>query len=375
MNSVALDDALRKGQQLYLDDVTSTSKSEAAARTVLMMVYSPCKYIASKARTILFELLKPNSSDYLECLMHTLISGSSTNTLGMPYVVQVVIHLIILTCLLVLPQYGNIIATDRAVQILLGLVRKCLIGSYSFKRSTYASHLRSTLIEKTCCKTYPDVWEGRDVCLFHCLWALTEIMHHTHPSDVSAIWKKHSELDLMSSLQDMCSDPSVGGARWFGACVLSYYGLFGFPSKFGKIIGKARNDNDFADIQLNLVDDEPLRAHGVLLMVRCPSLLPLPHDRTPSDDDSPDKIKKLPKDITLSSRVHRQELEKLLDYVYVGYLYTEEEDTVKKVKTLAQGCRLQPLTQMFYRRLPKWGTPFPTFDLTPALMLDDQSFS
>jgi hypothetical protein len=48
-------------------------------------------------------------------------------------------------------------------------------------------------------------------------------------------------------------------------------------------------------------------------------------------------------------------------------LHAAEEEAVKKLKVLAKRCNVKPLLQMLCRQSPKWGTPFPSFNLTSSL--------
>ncbi|XP_031403992.1 BTB/POZ domain-containing protein At1g04390 isoform X2 [Punica granatum] len=379
--SLAFDDVIRKGRQLFLEDATIISRTEPAVRAVQMMIYSPCKYIASRMASILSEVLEPNAEGHLEYLVCMLKSKSSRDNLGMPELLQLAIHLICLTCYLALPSYQNII-TSEGEQTMIDLVIRCLSRSYSLARQTYAFHLINTFNQRICCWTVPEEWEGRDVLLLYGLWGLADVVHLSHSKDTFARRKEVVEVQLLSKLREICSDPSTGGSRWFAAYILTYSGLFGFPSKLGEIISKAHNDNDFVDIQLTLASGEKLSVHKVLLMIRCPSLLP-PKD-SPSNDrisndsaansNSDEPCGKLQKEFTLSSHVGHSELVKLLDYAYCGYLHAEE-DLLKKLKALAQSCGLQPLTQLLSRRIPKWGLHVPSFDLSPALDFRGQRIS
>ncbi|OMO87048.1 hypothetical protein COLO4_20820 [Corchorus olitorius] len=72
------------------------------------------------------------------------------------------------------------------------------------------------------------------------------------------------------------------------------------------------------------------------------------------------------KEVRLSAHVDQQALLKLLDYVYFGYVEAGE-DVARKLKTLAKFCNLKPLFLMLCRKIPKWGTPIPSSNLTHAL--------
>lgn len=378
LNSLAFDDVIGKGRQLFPDDAMTMSRTEAAIRAVHMMIFSPCKYIASRTRSILSEVLEPYAEGYLEYLVFMINSKSSRDNLLLPELLQLVIHLMCLTCYLALPCFQSFISS-KGTKTVIDFLTRCLSRPYSLARQTYAFHLVNTFNERACCWTVPEDWEGKDVLLFYGLCGLAELIHHSHTTDVLAREKEAIEVQLFGKLRELCGDASIGGARWFAAYILTYSGLFGFPSKFGEIIGKAHNDNDFVDIQLTLADGEKLRVHRVLLMARCPSLLP-PKDSPPDDScsaasrDSDEPCGKPYKESTLSSQVGHSELVKVLDYVYHGYLHAEE-DMLKRLKALSQSCGLQPLTHLLSQRIPTWGMHVPSFDLAPALSLDGQRFS
>ena len=84
--------------------------------------------------------------------------------------------------------------------------------------------------------------------------------------------------------------------------------------------------------------------------------------------------KSLKKDVRLSAHVNHEALLKLLEYVYSGHLKAGE-DLLKRLKTLAKHCNLQPLVQMLCKTRLKWRTCFPSFDLTSALGPDGSHFS
>ncbi|RVW42256.1 Retrovirus-related Pol polyprotein from transposon TNT 1-94 [Vitis vinifera] len=170
-----------------------------------------------------------------------------------------------------------------------------------------------------------------------------------------------------------CPYTSTPGLRWYAAYLLSYFGVYGFPSRLGKRIGNALGEKENADTQLILKSGESLSIHGVVLMVQCPSLLQtveLPLDKKRFDGSSVGQYtewkKKFKKEVHLSSHVHHLPLVKLLEFVYLGYLQAGE-DLVKTLKSFVEDCKLQPLLQMLHRNRPKWGMPFPGLDLALAL--------
>lgn len=373
---VAFEDIIGRGNQLCHDDVISTFRSESAARVVLMMISSSCNYISSKARSMLCEVLNPNGERYLKQLLYTLKSPSYGVNLGMPNLVHVVISLIGLTCFLALPHYQGFIMESS--KTLLSYMMGRSSASFCIPRSNYALHLKSNLPGRACCFFHPEEWEGKDVILFHNLWGLSVSIHHSGSkskcSIMAGLQTENVRTELVNKLLEICKDSSNCGARWFALYILTYFSYFGFPSELGVKIGKALNHEDNADIELILADGTSFCVHGVLLMVRCPSLLPpeqLFDGRTIDDsssaaNDSDNWRRKFRKEIRLSSHVNRLELEKLLEYVYSGYVQVEE-DSVKKLKILARRCGLHHLSGLLSRRIPEWATEIPSFDLKPAL--------
>lgn len=371
-------ESIRKWCQVCQNDVSDTFKSESASRAVLMMIYSPCKYIASRARFILSEILKPNGKEYLKHILRTLNYTASQTNIGMPNVLKLVINLIGLTCYSGLPQYRRHLFKSEGIKTLLVLVKFCLDNDVHIKRLSFAPHLHNKFHDRSCCWVCTEEWEGRDIPLLYSLWGLAELMHNSgsvrNILDIFAGEMTYLETELVSKLQDICIHTSSPGLRWYAAYVLSYFGVYGFPSKLGKRIGKALDEKEYADVQLILTNGQSLSVHGVVFAVRCSALLPpkgLPLKEKTFDGSSiKDFTEKVcgefQKEVRLSAHVDHETLVKLLEYVYSGYSQAGEE-LVKKLKTLAKRCNLQPLLQLLSRKRPKWGTPFPSSDLSLAL--------
>ena len=164
--------------------------------------------------------------------------------------------------------------------------------------------------------------------------------------------------------------------RWYVLYILTYFGFYGFPNELAKRIGKSLNKEEYSDMRLVVANGVSVSVHGVILAVRCPSLLPpqlLPSMKN-SEKVTDKFVRETMREVQLSSHVDYEALVLLLEYVYLGCLHAGEE-TVKKLKILAKRCKLQHLLQMLYRQRPKWGTPFPSFNLTPSLGSAGSCFS
>ncbi|KAG8386600.1 hypothetical protein BUALT_Bualt03G0165200 [Buddleja alternifolia] len=367
-------------RQISQNSLTNMTEGEAAARAVLMLVYSPCKYIASLARSVLCEVLELSGEDNVEYVLETVNARLSGKKFGLPGNLQVVLSLISLACYCSLQKYRKLVIKYQGMKTLVTFIMWWLNNPVHTKRASIVPHLRDSFSERSCCYQEEE-WEGTDMLLLFSLWILGELLHHSanvkvHPSDNQGHF---SEAILIQKLQEISRDYNSPGSRWYAAYVLSHYGLFGFPNKLGMKIGKSLGKKELCDLKLDLVNEEAVYVHEVILMVRCPSLLPpggsvLEEKLTCGSIVKWDLGRNSIKEVRLSAHVDQQSLLKLLEYVYSGYLQAGE-DLVKKLKIFARHCKLESLLQMLCRRNPKWGTPIPSFDLSPALVAAVHHFS
>ncbi|XP_073154231.1 BTB/POZ domain-containing protein At1g04390-like isoform X2 [Henckelia pumila] len=352
---------------------TYVVQGESAARAVVMMVYSRSKYIASMSRSILSKLLPSNSKDYLENLVKTLKLGGSK--FAIPGNLQIVVSLLSLACHSSLPKYRKLVIKCEGAETLIAFIRWWLKNPVRVKRASLVPHLQDCVTEQICCFSGAEEWEGEDMLLLFSLWVLAELVHH------SALKKTYqSEDQIVQELKELCSGSMFSpGSRWYAAYILCFFGVYGFPSKMGKRIGKTLGENENADLRLDLVNQEAVFVHEVILMVRCPSLLPpqksiLAEKSCRGADVQQDLHRKVINSVQISAHVDRQSLLKLLEFVYLGYLHGSD-DLVKNLKILSKHCKLEGLLKMLQRRAPNWETPIPRFDLSPALEPANHHFS
>ncbi|KAF3438525.1 hypothetical protein FNV43_RR21287 [Rhamnella rubrinervis] len=358
-------DAIKKC--VWQNDVSDSLRSESAARAVLMMLYSPCKYVSSKARDRLSEILNQMGNEYLKYLLQTLNRATSGNNFD---ALQIVISQMGLTCYCSLPQFQKWVIECGGVKTLLHLLSLCSSSDFYIERLNFSTHLPNAVYKRICCCASMEELESKDILLLYSLLGLVQLIKCSggikNNPDVFDAQMTCTIPELVCKLQDICCDKKTSELRWSAAYVLSYFEFYGFPSKLGKRIGKALNDNNQTDTRLILTNGECLSVHGVILAIRCPSLLPLDQASGSSVPGSMEICAKLMEGIRLSAHVDYQILVKLLEYIYLGYLQAGEEH-VKKLKILAKHCNLQPLLQMLSRKSPKWGAPYPSFDLSVAL--------
>lgn len=337
-----------------------------------MMIYSPCNYISSHTRCVLSDILEVKGMSCLNNIIHTLDCISSLESYGSFDKLQLVINLIGLTCLSSLPQYQRCIIENKGIKAVLLLVRRCLSDDIHVERTEIAPHLHTTFYERSCCWFGKGDWEGSNVLLFYGLWGLAEFLHQCGLSQENpqqfTIEVTNIKTQLFSKLHEICSSASFSpGVKWYVSYILSYFGFYGFPNEFAKRIGKSLNEKEYADLRLIVANGNSVSVHGVILAVRCPSLLP-PEvlSSSKSCKEVTDNFGEAMREVCYSSNVDYEALLLLLEYAYMGSLHAGEE-MVKKLKILAKRCNLQPLLRMLCRQSPKWATPFPSLDLTSSL--------
>lgn len=360
-DSLGFVDSLRSTRQRCQDVV-----NEPVSRAVLLMIYSPSKYIASLAKSVLSGMLKPYAKEDVKYLLSTLNATSRGVNLVSDNLL--VINLISLACYSGLPQYRRYVMKNQGIQILLSFVQVLSRNHIHADRMNTSLHYCDHNM-KLCCYECEEDWQGDEMLSLYGLLGLAELVHHCGSAKGHVF--EAIEAQVINDVQEICISSRASGPRWYGAYLLSYFGLYGFPSELGNRIGNVLSGDERTNLRLVLADQEHVNVHGVIVRVRCPSLLPC--SKLPSDGKtSPGHF--IRKEGRLSAHVNHKVLLKLLEYVYSGHLRAGE-DTMKKLKTLAKHCNLQPLWQMLCRSRPKWRRPVPSFDLTSALGPNGCQFS
>eukprot|EP00268_Persea_americana_P035123 TRINITY_DN3467_c0_g1_i6.p1 TRINITY_DN3467_c0_g1~~TRINITY_DN3467_c0_g1_i6.p1 ORF type:complete len:953 (-),score=143.44 TRINITY_DN3467_c0_g1_i6:317-2812(-) len=374
-------DSIHKGRHLSHEGFPNASEHEPVSRAVLLMIFSPCKNIASQARHFLSEALIQDGKDQLEVILNYLKSVAKDD-FRMSDSLRIIISLMGLEFYLSVLQYQNFIIRSEVLETLSCLTKRCLSGDIQVRRSSITQHLHDTSNARTCCWVNMDEWEGGDMVLFYSLQVLAELMKYWHftCNHLETIVSSHTHLMelensqlqiLVDRLQEICNNNSFSpGLRWYAAYGLNFLGFYGFPGELGKRIGKARDETELADLQLVLPVGLSLTVHSVILMVRCPSLLPPKEksflDRSGELQDEEQPRRKIRQEVHLSSHVDNHALIKLLGYVYTGFFWADN-GLIKQLKMLSRGCNLQSLLKMLNRKRPKWGAFIPNCDFTPAL--------
>ncbi|KAL4579921.1 hypothetical protein LXL04_016092 [Taraxacum kok-saghyz] len=346
----------------FVDSIRSTRQScrnvvnESVSRAVVLMIYSPSEYIANKAKSVLSGMLKPNYKEDIKYLLNTLNATSSGVTTVSDNLQ--LINLISLACYSGLPQYRRYVIKNQGINILLSFIQQLSQNNTNTNTNTNTSLHYCDHNLKMCCYGCEEDWEGEETFMLFGLLGLAELVHHLGDVELTELTRSQ----IVTQVENICINSCASGPQWYGAYLLTYFRIYGFPSKLGNIIGNVLSD-EHTNLRLNLANKEHVNVHGVIVEVRCPSLLP----------SSTGDLGR--KEIRLSAHVSHQALSKLLEYVYSGHLREEGEEVVKRLKTLAKHCNLHSLLEILCRNRPKWRTPVPTFDLTPALRPNACHFS
>uniref|UniRef100_A0A7N0RH46 BTB domain-containing protein n=1 Tax=Kalanchoe fedtschenkoi TaxID=63787 RepID=A0A7N0RH46_KALFE len=370
---VFLDSAPMHNQNFH-SDITFAANSESVSWAVMMLIYSPSKLISSKAKLVLSFLLKPCGLEGLTNVLTKLGIVSSSEKFAKLDATQLSVNLIHLACFLVFPQYQNCVIKGGGLKTLVLVMRWC-----TSTRPNFSPRLSNLMSGRTCCFASSH-WEGGDFLLLLSLWVLAGLIPHCklidNKNDLFHVFAAGCEAQFVNELKDICCGSYSLGAKYLAAYVLSCFGTYGFPCKFGdRLVKTLYNDQKFADIDLIFANGDCLSVHGAVLTVRCQALLP-PEELTFSEGtgDRNSQEKKKRKVVRMSSHVDYSIFVKLLEFVYLGYLQAGVE-LVKKLSIIARRCQLQHLCGMLSQKGPQWGFSVPTFEFSVALGPDGNRFS
>lgn len=329
-----------------------------------MMIYSPSKYISSRARDTLSFIIGEDGEQNLYSLVNFLSYIPSSGGYVLPNILQTTVCLVGLACYSSIPQYASFTLRNQGLEILLSFCSWYQRNRENIGPSSFAPYPQSSAEKRICCWECTEDWDNKDAILLYALLALAELVNHSfseqnHAEEV--LNKRESVKDrLCTTLQEIRDGTYGSGPRWYAAYILSYLGYYGFQDKLGKRLMGAYEDEECSDMRLLFANGNSASVNKVVLAVRCPTLLP-PKEGVPTE-----KSQRTVQEIRMSANVDTLALVKLLEYAYSGYVEVEST-TLKKLKTLARHCKTKILLQMLCRGRPKWGSSIPRIDLPLAL--------
>lgn len=376
---------MRSSSKYYHILSSCTSEAESVSRAVAMMVFSPCNYIASRTRDILWGTVKSGGS-YLEALVDKLRLSYVANIPMASDNLQMVVDLSRLAFYSSLPQFHGLILERSTTGILSAIINQCINGKVHVHRSSIAPYLFSSNA-RTCCWNDTEDCKSENIILLYSLQALSQLVFSSDPVDnhqeMSSGGSNHNNerpkpQSLISSLQQILSNNFGDDLKWYAAYCLSSFGFYGFPSSLGTRMERSLKEDEFADLQLILPNGKSLGVHGAILMARCPALLPLEKlpfkDKSLSSESGRSSHRASRQVIHLSSNVDSDALMKLLEYVYTGHCQVDD-DMLRPVSILAKRCNVKSLYEMLKRKQPRCGMPVPICNFTQLLTLAGHPFT
>ncbi|CAO2836269.1 unnamed protein product [Amaranthus hypochondriacus] len=383
---LAFVDSIGRERMLCQADRIYSFRSVSAAKATLMMLFSPCPYIASQARLILSEVLRIEGEEHLKHLLHALNFVFSGDNARMPDRFQLLTGLLSLAVYSGLPQFYRKVVKYGGVKTLLAFLRWWLDNASHFDKVCISCYLRVTAMDRYCCRNDVEDWEGKEILLLMALWSLAALMNSYVSEglelDIFVTETTYSKDQFVQDIQKISLCTTSSGVKWHCSYVLSFFGFYGFPNKLGTRIASIC-EKEHGDMHLVHRNGPSISVHRVILRIRCPSLLLLGglsneekmyRSNSFSTKEVTNKCGRTTKEVTLSAKVDHQALSKLLDFVYSGYLQADE-GILRNLRVLAKYCNIQALVRLLCRKRPKWGTHMPSIDFTAALGPDGHAYS
>eukprot|EP00252_Welwitschia_mirabilis_P026599 TRINITY_DN8779_c0_g1_i2.p1 TRINITY_DN8779_c0_g1~~TRINITY_DN8779_c0_g1_i2.p1 ORF type:complete len:983 (+),score=181.60 TRINITY_DN8779_c0_g1_i2:192-3140(+) len=365
-------------------DVSSVSEREPICRAVLFLVNSPCKHIASETESLLVQFLEPLGHEWLQSLLKTISLCTYSRDSASD-------DLLMLVSTMALTTFSSLqmcqLTSDRysTLEILSRVIKAYADSKISITRANVTNSVCGKLGDVSCCWDDMQGWDGKNLVLFYSLWAFAKLVPN---SDLvrktrhklctvecldDSEQEEKENISFLMQLQNLAADrTNAFGVRWYAACSLASFGIYGFPSKLGEKMKKAYDVDMMSDLLMFLSDGSSLHAHMVVLATRCPSLLP--SGILNSNKKAYDLGNNVPYEVHFSSKVSHVALRKVLEFVYAGIIQIDEESKAD-VRLLAKHCNLEPLLSLLQESLPLWGTPISEYCLVSALNPSGHQYS
>lgn len=358
-------------------------------KTMFLLLSSTSQDVSTPTKACMDTAMKFQDQTWLPRLVESLALGHVGPSLVKPEGVQTATNLFALACFSYFPECRELLPQERTLDVLIAILK--IYGNRALQNKQQVSncsakwsvvHQRAGIAAKTCCEEIAEDWEGSDTVLFASLCAFTKLMQGSDRARTVAKSLRTGRLT-----EDGCSEGCYGGtvsllwalaesttvasgARWWAASGLACFNIYGFPSLLGRQICQIFDESLFPDIIFLLKDGSRLLAHGVILAVQCPLVLPKGLYR---------KEKKLVGDsvgheIQLSKMISSRSFKALLEYVYSGVVHLDSEE-VDEMKLLSKGCGLDSLTNLLHGRVPVWGLPPASCNLASSLEYGGYAFA
>ncbi|KAG0572040.1 hypothetical protein KC19_VG064400 [Ceratodon purpureus] len=358
------------------------------SKTMFLLLSTTCSDVSAPTKACMEATIRYQDQAWLPRLVDSLAIGHTGPSLVKPESVQTATNLFALACFSYFPECRELLPQERTLDVLTAILK--IYGNRALQKNQRVSnfsakwsvvHERAGIAAKTCCEEIAEDWEGTDIVLFSSLCAFTKVLQGSERARTVAKSLRRGRLT-----EDSCSEGSYGGTvsllwalaesttvapgiRWWAASGLACFNIYGFPSPLGRNICQIFDEALFPDVAFLLKDGSRLFAHGVILAVQCPSVLPKGLRR---------KEKILVGDsvvhgIQLSKMISSRSFKALLEIAYSGVVHLDLEE-VDEMKLLSKGCGLDSLTNLLHGRVPVWGSPPTSCNLASALNFGSYKF-
>lgn len=314
-------------------------------KTMFFLLSSRSLDVALPTKACMETAMKFHDQTWLPRLVESLALGHTGPSPVKPESVHTSTYLFALACFSYFPECRELLDPKRTLDVLEAILKLYGETALATKASCAAAkesvaHQRAGVAAKTCCEEIANDWEGSDIVLLASLCAFTRL----GPS-LSCTGE-----ELKSMLWRLAECTTVAaGVRCWAASGLACFNIYGFPSSLGRYMRRLLEESLFSDIDFLLKDGSRLLAHGVVLAVQCPSVLP-------------ERLG----EVQLSKMISSRSFKALLEYAYSGVVHLDAAD-VEEMKILSKRCGLDSLSNLLHNRVPVFGLPPASCNLAPAL--------
>lgn len=326
--------------------------------------------------------MKFQDQGWLPRLVESLALGHTGHTSSVkPESMQTATNLFALACFSYFPEHRELLPQERTLDVLMAILKiygegalekKAQVSTFSAKGSVV--HQRAGIAAKPCCEEITEDWEGSDIVLIASLCAFTKLAQGSDRARSVSRSLRTGRLTEEICSEGICGDTVrllwrlaecttvAAGVRWWAASGLACFNIYGFPSLLGRYMCQIFDESLFPDIVFLLKDGTRVLAHGVILAVQCPSVLPkglLRKEKNYVGDS-------VGYEVPLSRMISSRSFKALLEYAYSGVVHLDLEE-VDEMKVLSKGCGLDSLTNLLHGRVPVWGLPPASCNLASAL--------
>ncbi|KAJ7541399.1 hypothetical protein O6H91_10G057900 [Diphasiastrum complanatum] len=411
--SLYREDQLDKSISIHISD----QEAAQMCKTTLILLSSTSEYCSTTTKVLLDNQLQQYAEEPFTFLLDALGLGYKETSKVKSEKVLTLRRLWTLSSLSYLQESKRKLLDTNGANVVFIIIRehhkanvRTTFGNSSLPISGVHGRIMESKSCKSCCSHVIQKWEGDDDVLFAALSAFARLFQGSvwakeltgivqQGSVYQLVKNQHGEGEVISLLWKLAGDKdAAAGVRWWASSGLACLGLYGFPSKLGENSKKMLTDSVLSDLTFVFANGNSLQCHAIMLLARCPSLLPLllqpdsskqKLSRSDEYDDlilqqacmeyndnavdprtqySIDKAVKRgdPVKVQASARLSYEATKYILEFIYAGVVQLNAKN-LTEVKLLAKRCRLKTLSGLLNGETPTWGAAIPQFSLASLL--------